>query len=145
VLEPVPRGEYKKFENYGLLHDGRKRLYAPPERVAAEVDRLTKEAASPALAAAHPVVQAAYLLYAVDAIHPFADGNGRAARALASLPLYSPVGVPLVVTPRSRRAYLTSLETYDREGPGALVEFVSKRGLEAMTQAFDILTASALS
>ena len=145
VLEPVPRGEYKKFENYGLLHDGRKRLYAPPERVATEVDRLTKEAVSPALAAAHPVVQAAYLLYAVDAIHPFADGNGRAARAVASLPLYSAVGVPLVVTPRSRRAYLTSLETYDREGPGALVDFVSKRGLEGMTQAFDILTASALS
>ena len=145
VLEPVPRGEYKKFGNYGLLHDGRKRLYAPPERVPAEVDRLTLEAASPALAAAHPVVHAAYLLYAVDAIHPFADGNGRAARAIASLPLYGAVGVPLVVPPRSRLVYLSSLEAYDREGPGALVDFVSQRGLEAMTQAFDILAASALS
>ena len=145
VLEPVPRGEYKKFENYGVLRDGRKRLYAPPERVGVEVERLAQEAASPALAEAHPVVRAAYLLYAVDAIHPFADGNGRAARAIASLPLYSAVGVPLVVTPRSRRAYLTSLETYDREGPQALVQFVSKRGLEGMTQAFDILTASTLS
>jgi hypothetical protein len=145
VLEPVPRGEYKKFENYGLLHDGRKRLYAPPERVADEVDRLARESASPALAAAHPVVQAGYLLYAVDAIHPFADGNGRAARAIASLPLYRAVGVPLVVTPRSRRAYLLALEAYDKEGPGALVDFVFQRGLEAMTQAFDILAASALS
>jgi hypothetical protein len=145
VLEPVPRGEYKKFENYGLLHDGRKRLYAAPERVADEVDRLARESASPALAAAHPVVQAAYLLYAVDAIHPFADGNGRAARAIASLPLYRAVGVPLVVTPRSRRAYLLALEDYDKEGPGALVDFVFQRGLEAMTQAFDILAASALS
>jgi len=145
VLEAVPRGEYKKFQNYGLLHDGRKRLYAPPERVPAEVDRLTQEAASPALAAAHPVVQAAYLLYAVDAIHPFADGNGRAARAISSLPLYRAVGVPLVVTPRSRLAYLSSLENYAREGPGALVDFVFQRGLEAMTQAFDILAASALS
>jgi hypothetical protein len=145
VLEPVPRGEYKKFENYGLLHDGRKRLYAPPERVAAEVDRLTQETASPALGDAHPVVQAAYLLYAVDAIHPFADGNGRAARAVASLPLYRAVGVPLVVTPRSRRAYLLALESYDKDGPGALVDFVFHRGLEAMTQAFDILAASVLS
>jgi hypothetical protein len=145
VLEPVPRGEYKKFENYGLLHDGRKRLYAPPERVADEVDRLARESASPALAAAHPVVQAAYLLYTVDAIHPFADGNGRAARAIASLPLYRAVGVPLVVTPRSRRAYLLALEAYDKDGPGALVDFVFQRGLEAMTQAFDILAASALS
>lgn len=144
-LEHVPRGEYKTFENYGLLRDGRKRLYAPPARVADEVERLTKEAASPALAAAHPVVQAAYLLYAVDAIHPFADGNGRTARAMASLPLYRGVGVPLVVTPRSRLAYLRSLESYEREGPGVLVDFVFERGLEAMTQAFDILTASALS
>jgi hypothetical protein len=145
VLEPVPRGEYKKFENYGLLHDGRKRLYAAPERVPAEVARIAQEAASPVLADAHPVVQAAYLLYAVDAVHPFADGNGRAARAIASLPLYSAVGVPLVVTPRSRMAYLSGLEAYDREGPGALVDFVVQRGLEAMTQAFDILAASALS
>jgi hypothetical protein len=145
VLEAVPRGEYKKFPNYGVLRDGRRRLYAPPEQVAAEVGRLAREGASPALAAAHPVVQAAYLLYAVDAIHPFADGNGRAARAIASLPLYRAVGVPLVVTPRTRFAYLSSLETYDREGPGALVDFVFQRGLEAMTQAFDILAASALS
>jgi hypothetical protein len=145
VLEPVLRGEYKKFENYGLLHDGRKRLYAPSDRVPAEVDRLAREAAAPAFAAAHPVVQAAYLLYAVDAIHPFADGNGRTARAIASLPLYRAVGVPLVVTPHSRRAYLMSLETYDREGPAALVDFVFHRALEGMTQAFDILTASALS
>jgi Fic family protein len=145
VLEAVRRGEYKRFENYGLLHDGRKRLYAPSERVPAEVERLTREAAAPAFAAAHPVVQAAYLLYAVDAIHPFADGNGRTARAIASLPLYRAAGIPLVVTPRTRRAYLTSLEAYDREGPGTLVDFVFQRGLEAMTQAFDILAASALS
>ena len=49
------------------------------------------------------------------------------------------------VTPRSRRAYLNSLEIYDREGPGTLVDFVFHRVVEAMTQAFDILTASALS
>jgi len=145
VLEPVPRGDYKTFQNYGVLHDGRRRLYAPPERVPAEVDRLAREAAAPALAAAHPVVQAAYLLYAIDAIHPFADANGRAARAIASLPLYRAVGVPLVVTPQTRFAYLSSLEAYDREGPGGLVDFVFQRGLEAMTQAFDILAASALS
>ena len=60
-------------------------------------------------------------------------------------PLYRGVGVPLVVTPRSRLAYLTSLESYEREGPGVLVDFVFERGLEAMTQAFDILAASALS
>jgi Fic family protein len=145
TLEPVPRGEYKRFENFGMLHDGRRRLYAPPDRVPAEVTRLVEEARSAALGEAHPAVQAAYLLYAVDAIHPFADGNGRAARAVASLPFYRAVGLPLVVTPGARRAYLASLEAYDREGPTALADFVFQRGVEAMTQAYDILAGSALS
>ena len=145
ALEPVPSGEYKRFENYGMLHDGRRRLYAPPDRVPTEVARLVEEARHAALSEVHPAVHAAYLLYAVDAIHPFADGNGRAARAVASLPLYRVGGLPLVVTPASRGAYLASLETYDRDGPAALADFVFQRGIGAMTQAFDILAASALS
>jgi Fic family protein len=142
-LESVPRGEYKTFENYGVMSDGRLHLYAPPEQVSTEVARLAAEAASDALAAAHPVVQAAYLLYATDAIHPFADGNGRVARAVASLPLYRAVELPLVVTPRSRREYLRSLE-HSTE-PGGLVDFVFQRGIEVMTQGSDILAASAFS
>jgi Fic family protein len=145
ALEAVPRGEYKVYENYGVLHDGRQRMYAPPDAVPGEVARLVQEASASVFADVHPVVQASYLLYAVDAIHPFADGNGRVARAVASLPLYRTVGLPLVVTPRSRRAYLASLEGYERDGPAALVDFVFQRGVEAMTQAFDILAASALS
>jgi hypothetical protein len=145
ALEAVPRGEYKLFENYGVMANGRVHLYAPPDRVAGEVTRLVAEAASAALASAHPVVQAAYLLYATDAIHPFADGNGRVARAVASLPLYRSVDLPLVVTPRSRREYLTSLEKSGRGEERALVDFVFQRGVEAMTQAFDILAASGLS
>ncbi len=144
-LQPVARGEYKTFENYGVLRDGRRRLYAPPDRVPGEVSRLVSEAASRAFFDAHPVVQASYLLYAVDAVHPFSDGNGRVARAIASLPLYGAIGVPFVVAPASRRAYLTSLEEYDREGPQSLVDLVFRRAIEAMTQAFDILAASALS
>ena len=118
VLEAVPRGEYKIFENYGVLANGRVQLYAPPDRVPGEVARLVGEAASDALASAHPVVQAAYLLYATDAIHPFADGNGRVARAVASLPLYRAVELPMVVSPRSRREYLTNLEKSARGSNG---------------------------
>jgi Fic family protein len=145
VLERVPRGAYKTYENYGVMADGNLRLYAPPGDVPAEVGRLVREAASDALAAAHPVVQAAYLLYGTDAVHPFADGNGRVARAAASLPLYRAVELPLVVTPRSRREYLTSLERATRGEQQGLVDFVFQRGVEAMTQASDVLAASTLS
>jgi hypothetical protein len=142
VLEEVPRGEYKTYENYGVLSNGAKRLYAPAERVPAEVARLVREAGAQSFAETHPAVQAAYLLYAVDAIHPFADGNGRVARAVASLPFHRAIGLPLVVTPRSRRAYLTSLEACVRGEHRGVVEFVYQRGIDAMTRAFDILAAS---
>lgn len=144
-LESVPRGAYKIFVNYGVLRSGRVRLYAPPERVAAEVGRLVDDAASDAFHNAHPVLQSAWLLYAVDAVHPFADGNGRVARAVASLPLYRSVDLPLVVTPRSRRQYLAALEVTMKDEHRLLVDFVFQRAVEAMTQAFDILAASALS
>jgi Fic family protein len=145
VLERVPRGVYKTYENYGVMADGNLRLYAPPGQVPAEVARLVREVAGDALTAAHPVLQAAYLLYATDAVHPFADGNGRVARAMASLPLYGAVELPLVLTPRTRREYLTSLERATRGEQRGLVDFVFQRSVEAMTQASDILAASALS
>ncbi len=37
---------------------------------------------------AHPAVRAAWLHVAVAAVHPFRDGNGRAARVVASLAMY---------------------------------------------------------
>jgi Fic family protein len=144
-LEPVPRGTYKTFDNYGVLSGGRIRLYAPPERVSAEVTRLVSDAGSDAFLNSHPVVQSAWLLYAVDAVHPFADGNGRVARAVASLPLYRSVDLPLVLTPRTRRQYLTALEATLKDEYKPVVDFVFQRAVEAMTQAFDILAASALS
>ena len=36
----------------------------------------------------HPAIAAAWIHVAVAAIHPFADGNGRAARVAASLAMY---------------------------------------------------------
>ena len=144
-LEPVPRGTYKTYDNYGILTGGRIRLYAPPERVTDEVARLVSDADTDAFRNSHPVIQSAWLLYAVDAVHPFADGNGRVARAVASLPLYRSVDLPLVLTPRTRRQYLKALEGTIKEEYAPVVEFVFQRAVEAMTQAFDILAASALS
>ena len=145
VLEDVPAGRFKTFENYGVMSDGRMRLYAGPDRAPAEVARLTTETSTDEFGNAHPVHQSAYVLYAVDAIHPFADGNGRAARAAASLPLYGAIGLPLVVTPKSRGEYLDSLERTERGDVRPLVAFVYGRGVEAMTQALDVLAASSLS
>jgi Fic family protein len=52
--------------------------------------------------------------YAFVAIHPFADGNGRVARALASVFTYRAYSVPVLILAESRNDYLTNLEAADR-------------------------------
>ena len=52
----------------------------------------------------HPAVQAAYAHYALTAIHPFADGNGRLARTVASVFLMRSAGVPLFLVELARGA-----------------------------------------
>jgi Fic family protein len=50
--------------------------------------RLVAELGSERFIKAHPIAQASYTHYCLAAIHPFADGNGRVARAVASTYLY---------------------------------------------------------
>ncbi|MBI3648097.1 MAG: Fic family protein [Actinobacteria bacterium] len=84
----LPKGEYKKYPNHVLQPDGTEHAYAPVNDTASEMTRLVQELRSPAFTAAHPVLQAAYAHYFLVAVHPFADGNGRVARAMASVYTY---------------------------------------------------------
>jgi Fic family protein len=70
---------------------------APPERIGREMRRFIDELSSRQFACGHPAVQAAYAHYGLVAVHPFIDGNGRAARALGSVYLYRGVRIPLFV------------------------------------------------
>jgi hypothetical protein len=77
--------------------DGSWRSFVPVDDARAEVDRLVGELTSEAFSKAHPVVQAAYAWHCMSSCHPFLDGNGRVARALASVYLYPAIGVPFLV------------------------------------------------
>jgi len=67
-----------------------------------------------------PVRRAAYLLWRVNAIHPFNGGNGRVARALAYLVILSEVapvfaGEPLPTKLKARKTeYLDALQAADK-------------------------------
>jgi Fic family protein len=62
-------------------------VYLPPP--GERVDELLEEAAAQMRATeTHSALAAAWIHVAVAAIHPFADGNGRSARILASLAMY---------------------------------------------------------
>jgi Fic family protein len=129
---PLPRGEYKVDPNHVRLDNGAVHPYAPVEATAPEMARLVGEIASPAFAAAHPVVQASYVHYSLVAIHPFADGNGRVARAVASTYLYRGASIPLLILLDQRTPYFVSLEAADRGDRKDFVRFVADAAQSAM-------------
>jgi hypothetical protein len=90
-------GDYKHHPNHIRLDGGGWRPTAPVALVRPEMARLVELAASPAFAGLHPATQAGWLHHAVLHVQPFADGNGRVARALAGGVLLRAATVPLVV------------------------------------------------
>lgn len=90
-------GDYKHHPNHIRLDGGGWLATAPVALVRPEMARMVELAAGPAFAALHPVAQAGWLHDAVMHVQPFADGNGRVARALAGGVLLRTASVPLVV------------------------------------------------
>lgn len=90
-------GDYKHHPNHVRQGDGGWLATAPVAQVTGEIDALVARVGNPNFARLHPVAQAAYLLHALDHVRPFADGNGRVARALASARLLRAASVPFLV------------------------------------------------
>jgi Fic family protein len=128
----LPLGEYKHFSNHVRVSDGSFHAYAPVAATPKEMHRLVDELRGEAFTAAHPVHQVSYAHFALVNIHPFADGNGRVARALASTFLSRSVGVPLVIFVDQRRAYLASLELADRGHRQTFVDFMFDRCVDSL-------------
>ena len=89
-------GDYKHHPNHVRETSGRWHATAPVGQVELEMTRLVETAAGSAFSDLHPVAQAAYLHHALLHVRPFADGNGRVARALASGCLLRAASIPLV-------------------------------------------------
>lgn len=122
--QDLPRGEYKRMPNHVKGLEGSFFSYAPVLDTASEMRRFVEELASEDFKVAPALVQAAYVHYALVRIHPFADGNGRLARALASLYLLRGYRVPLVVFSEDRAEYLQSLRSADEGRHQAFADFV---------------------
>lgn len=130
--QALQRGHYKAFPNHVRLADGSYHAYAPVADVAPEMRRLFDQLRTPAFAEAHPVEQTTYTHYALTAVHPFADGNGRVARALGSVYLYKDLSIPLVIYANQRAAYFDSLARADEGDPGPWLGFITDRGIDTM-------------
>lgn len=131
--QPLPKGVYKTQDNHPLhLATNTVHNYAPVSDTPSEMARLVAELRTTSFAEAPPVLQAAYVHYAFVAVHPFADGNGRVARALASIYLYRDPGLPLVVFNDEKPEYLAALEAADDGRYEPLVSFVGDRLIDTV-------------
>jgi Fic family protein len=129
---PLPKGVYKHLPNHVRGRDGKIHSYAPVDLTPAEMHRFCEELRTEAFLAAHPVIQSSYAHYAFVCIHPFADGNGRVARALASVFTYRAHSIPLLVLAENRGDYITSLESADTGNFQLFIDFVMERALDGI-------------
>ena len=124
VRIPLLRGAYKKRPNNPLGRSGAIHEYCPPEQVASEMDRLIEMHRAHEKVA--PEVEAAWLHHRFTQIHPFQDGNGRVARALATLVLVKAHRFPLVVRSKAKGDYLDALQAADRGDLNPLIGFFAE-------------------
>jgi Fic family protein len=122
---PLIKGSWKIQANYPV-RDGITFAYCAPEHVAAEMDRLVSIHAEHIKNGVPSDVQAAWLHHRFTQIHPFQDGNGRVARAIASLVLVKDGLFPLVVTRDDKPAYLEALESADNGDLRELITIFAK-------------------
>ncbi len=128
---PLPKGEYKRNPNHVVQRDGSIHSWAPVDSTPPEMHRLCEELRSDNFNAAHPVMQAAYAHYAFVSIHPFADGNGRVARALASVFTYRAESIPLLIL-KGDAEYLPALEAADRSEIQRFVDFIFEKAIDTI-------------
>ncbi|HEX4494818.1 MAG TPA: Fic family protein [Thermoanaerobaculia bacterium] len=142
--QELPKGQYKTRPNHVRLTDDSVHAYSPVDQVPSEMHRLIEQIRTPQFESAHPVLQASYCHYAFVSIHPFADGNGRLARALASTFFYRANSIPLVIFENQRPAYLDGLVLADRGEHGSVISFFRDRGIDTMQLvAESLMTAEA--
>jgi hypothetical protein len=142
----LPRHQYKPVSNYSVnpLEGLGIVAFAPAGRVADEMHRLAAEFASDAFAQLHPVIQSAYAHFSLTCIHPFADGNGRLCRTVASIPPLREVGLPQLILADQWPAYLRALARAHLGDVTSFVELFLTVQVNTMALARDLVEAGAL-
>lgn len=117
------KGKYKERPNNPKKGDGSSHQYCPPEQVDSEMERLLALHAEHEKKSVPVEIEAAWLHHRFTQIHPYQDGNGRVARALASLIFLKAGWFPVVVTRESRPSYIDALEVADENDLRSLIAF----------------------
>jgi len=135
----VAKGEYKKLPNNPRRPDGVIHEYCPPgDTTKAEMTNLVKWYEQAVARHIAPEILSAWLHHGFTKIHPFQDGNGRVARALASLVFLKAGMFPLVIRDQDRKEYIDALEKADQGEIKPLVVLFSKRQRDSVLQALGL-------
>lgn len=133
--QALPKGVYKTQPNRPTKPNGEVHYYASPDDTPSEMHRLVEQCTGEEFVNAHPALQASYIHYGFVCIHPFADGNGRVARALASAYLYRRPGLPLVIFDDQKLQYFDALEAADAGNYRPFIDFIESRVVDSMQDA----------
>ena len=120
------KGRWKQLPNSPLLPDDNIFEYCPPEQVENEMQNLLAWYLDYKKTNITPEVLSAWLHHRFVLIHPFQDGNGRVARALATLEFIKSGGLPLIIQTRQKKEYLDTLQAADDENLLAFIQFFSR-------------------
>jgi Fic family protein len=135
---PLLRGEWKRHPNFPR-RGGRVYRYCPPEQTQSEMERLVSFHLEHQKRGIPAEVEATWLHHRFTQIHPFQDGNGRVARALASLVLIRAEMFPLIVPMTEKTIYLESLELADQGSLGSLILLTARRQQIELQKATDLI------
>lgn len=138
VERELPRGRWKPWPNNVGGPGGFHYEFCPPVQVDSEIDQLLAWYESHAEAGVSPIVESAWLHHRFVQIHPFADGNGRSARCLASMVLVKAGWLPIVVTRDDKPAYFLALQAADDGDLRPLVKLFSLLQSIALRQALRV-------
>jgi Fic family protein len=138
---PLLRGDWKKWPNNPTRTDGLIHEYCPPEQTASEMDRLIELHQQHTQQEVPPEIEAAWLHHRFTQVHPFQDGNGRVARALASLIFIRAQWFPLIVNRDDCGEYLDCLEGADAGDMARLANLFARIQKKAFAQAIGLSKA----
>ena len=132
------KGEFKELPNAPNPHGDHSVVTCPPEHVHAEMDRLVEMHLQHEEQHVPPEVEAAWIHHRFSQIHPFEDGNGRVARALATLIFLRAGWFPLVVANTKKSVYLDALAAADDGDLAPLVNLFASAQKAAFIEALGI-------
>jgi len=132
------RGDWKKLPNNPMRPNSYIHEYCPPEHVESEMDNLIQWHEEHRETAVAPEIEAAWLHHRFTQIHPFQDGNGRIARALASLVFLRERCFPLTIHRDIRDEYIQALEQADKGELQSLVALFAKVQRKAFLTALSL-------